>query len=61
VGRDIDRTELYVADEIFVCGTAWEVMPVVSIDRMEVGVGEPGPISLAIQGRYGDVVSGTRA
>lgn len=58
VERDIDRTELYVADEIFVCGTAWEVMPVVSVDRMEVGTGQPGPVSTAIQAGYARLVRG---
>jgi branched-chain amino acid aminotransferase len=56
--REIDRTELYVADEIFVCGTAWEVMPVVSIDRMDVGTGRPGPVSAAIQAEYARLVRG---
>ena len=44
VERDVDRTELYIADEVFICGTAVEVQPVVSVDRYKIGEGEPGPV-----------------
>ena len=37
VERDVDRTELYIADEVFICGTAVEVQPVVSVDRYKIG------------------------
>ena len=44
VERDIDRTELYVAEEIFLCGSGWEITPIVSLDRIPLGDGkEPGP------------------
>ena len=43
VERDVDRTELYVADEAFICGTAVEVQPIGSVDRYQVGDGEMGP------------------
>lgn len=47
--RSIDRTELYLADEMFVCGSAEEVTPVVSVDRVPLGDGKPGPITRALQ------------
>ncbi len=50
--RDIDRTELYVADEIFVCGTLAEIQPVVEIDRLPVGNGAPGPVTRTLQRLY---------
>ena len=37
--RDIDRSELAAADEAFFCGTAWEITPIVAIDRLPVGAG----------------------
>ncbi len=56
--RDVDRTELYVAQEVFVCGSAYEVTPVVSVDRYTVGDGRVGPIAKAIQATYLDVARG---
>jgi branched-chain amino acid aminotransferase len=50
--RDVDRTELYVADEIFICGSAEEVTPVVSVDRIPVGDERPGPITQQLQEVY---------
>jgi branched-chain amino acid aminotransferase len=59
VERDIDRTELYVADEVFICGTAWEIMPVLSVDRLPVGGGSlPGPVTKAMQDCYLTIVRG---
>lgn len=48
----VARERLYVADEIFFTGTASEITPVRSVDRITVGTGEPGPVTRAIQGRY---------
>src|SRR4029434_9976131 len=45
VEREIARTELYVADEAFFCGSGYEITPIVSIDRFPVGDGEVGPIT----------------
>jgi branched-chain amino acid aminotransferase len=53
--REIIRTDLYLADEVFMCGTAAEVTPLRSVDDHEIGV---GPITLELQGAYGDVVRG---
>lgn len=56
--REVDRTELYVADEVFQCGSAYEIQPIVSVDRYPVGDGRRGPITRAVQSRYFDVVRG---
>ncbi|GCE10345.1 branched chain amino acid aminotransferase [Tengunoibacter tsumagoiensis] len=56
--RSIDRTELYIADEIFLCGTGAQIAPVVSVDHNPVGKGETGPISKQLQDLYFDVVRG---
>ena len=58
VERDIDRTELYVCDEAFFCGSGHEVSPINSIDHYPVGAGEPGPITRQLQQLYFDVVTG---
>jgi branched-chain amino acid aminotransferase len=58
VERSIDRTELYVADEVFMCGTGAQVAPVIEIDRHRIGDGEPGPLTMRIQDIYNSVVSG---
>src|SRR5947199_391637 len=54
--RQIDRTELYIADEVFLCGTGAQIAPVISIDHNPVGNGEIGPISQRLQDLYFDVV-----
>ncbi len=58
VEREVDRTELYAADEAFFCGTGIEVVPIVTIDRMKLGDGNPGEISKKMQSCYHDVVRG---
>jgi branched-chain amino acid aminotransferase len=50
--RDVDRTELYVADEIFLCGTGLEVTTVVKVDRFTVGSGVAGPVTSALRDIY---------
>jgi branched-chain amino acid aminotransferase len=54
--REIDRTELYVCDEVFLCGTMSELLPVTSVDRLPIGDGLPGPLTRALQGHYDDAV-----
>jgi len=58
VERTVDRTELYAADEAFLCGSGWEVVPVTSIDRTALGDGKPGPVTRKIQEHYFDLVYG---
>jgi branched-chain amino acid aminotransferase len=50
--REIDRTELYVADELFACGTLAEIQPIVEIDHLPVGAGLPGPVTRKLQQLY---------
>lgn len=50
--REIDRTELYVADEVFLCGTMAEILPVTSLDRLPIGAGRPGVITGKLQELY---------
>lgn len=52
------RDELYIADEVFMVGTAAEVTPIASIDRRPIGSGVAGSFSLAMRERYLKVVSG---
>jgi branched-chain amino acid aminotransferase len=56
--RSIDRSELYVADEVFLCGTGAQVSPVASIDHRAIGNGDIGPITAKIMKHYFDAVRG---
>lgn len=57
--REVDRSELYLADEVFLCGTGQELVPVTSVDRLQVGAGAPGAITRRLQAAYEAVVRGT--
>lgn len=52
------RDEMYIADEVFMCGTAAEVTPVVEIDNRTIGSGVPGPVTKNVQARFFDVLKG---
>ena len=52
VERSIDRTELYVADELFFCGTGAQVAPCVRVDARPVGTGSIGPVAVALAAAY---------
>jgi branched-chain amino acid aminotransferase len=58
IERPIDRTELYVAEEAFFCGTGAEVKPIIEIDRRPVGNGEVGSITARLVELYSTVVRG---
>ena len=58
VERDIDRTELYVADEAFFCGSGYEITPIVSVDRFPLGDGQVGPITQRVLDAYMNLVRG---
>jgi branched-chain amino acid aminotransferase len=58
--RPIDRTELYIADEIFLCGTGAQIAPVIEVDHRPVGDGTIGAISKEVQRIYFDIVRGRR-
>lgn len=56
--RAIDRTELYIADEVFFCGTGAEIKPIVEVDRRAVGNGQIGPLTTRLQELYRATVRG---
>jgi branched-chain amino acid aminotransferase len=56
--RLIDRTELYVASEAFLCGSAYEVTPIRSVDRIPLKAGTPGPVTRAAWAAYEAAVRG---
>lgn len=58
VERTIDRTELYTCDEAFLCGSAMEMTPVLSVDKYVIGDGETGKITKELHIAYLDVVRG---
>jgi branched-chain amino acid aminotransferase len=58
VERDLARAELYLADEVFMTGTAAELCPVREIDDHTIGSGEPGPVTREIQRVFDDALHG---
>lgn len=58
VERTIDRTELYTCDEAFLCGSAMEMTPVLSIDKYVIGTGDTGVITKELHMAYLDAVRG---
>jgi len=56
--RDIDRSELYLAEEIFLCGTSAEIRPVLSVDRRTVGNGQVGAVTRRLWDAYETVLRG---
>jgi branched-chain amino acid aminotransferase len=61
VERPIDRTELYLADEIWICGTGVEILPVTRIDHRPIGEGKIGPLAEKVRHVFQDVVRGRNA
>ena len=56
--RSIDRSELYIADEVLLCGTGVQISPVIEVDHRKVGSGAIGPISSLVRERYFEAVRG---
>jgi branched-chain amino acid aminotransferase len=56
--RPIDRSEVYIADEAFLCGTGVQISPVISVDHRTIGKGEVGPVVMQIQKIFFDAVRG---
>ena len=56
--RTIDRTEVYMADEAFLCGSAMEVTPIYTVDRYPIGTGEQGEWTKKIHLKYLECVQG---
>src|SRR5207253_2247606 len=61
VEEPISRDQLYIADEVFVCGTAAEVIALREIDFRTIGTGKAGPITRALQQAFDEVTSGGHA
>lgn len=59
IERDIDRTELYIADEAFLCGSAIEIAPINNIDGFEISDGRSGEITRSLHKLYLKIVSGS--
>lgn len=56
--RRLTRDEVWIADEVFLCGTAAEITPVVEVDRRRIGDGTPGPVTRVLQDQYFAAVRG---
>jgi len=56
--QPLAREMLYIADEVFFTGTAAEITPIRSVDRIVVGKGQPGPFTRSLQGRFLSIVQG---
>jgi branched-chain amino acid aminotransferase len=56
--RETHKEELYSADEVFLCGTAAEITPVVNVDGISIGNGRPGPITKLLANNYKSIVTG---
>lgn len=58
VEREVDRTELLICDEAFLCGSGHEILPIISIDDYPVGDGVVGPVTSQLRDLYFDAVAG---
>ena len=56
--RDVGRTELYVADEVFLTGTGFQIAPIVEIDDRPIGTGQMGPVAVRLQELYFEAARG---
>jgi len=56
--QDLPRELLYIADEVFFCGTAAEITPIRSVDKVPIGIGKRGPITAALQQAFFDYING---
>ena len=54
----ISRDQIYIADEVFVCGTAAEVVPVTEVDFRKIGNGKIGPVTAVLQKTFNAVIRG---
>ena len=55
--REINRSELLIADEIFLCGSAAEITPITSVNNVLIGDGCPGPVTISLHKKYLQIVS----
>lgn len=60
IERPIPREMVYLADELFFTGTAAEITPIRSVDKIVIGEGKPGPVAKKLQKQFFDIVNGTQ-
>jgi branched-chain amino acid aminotransferase len=58
IERPIDRTEVYVADEAFLCGTGVQIVAITEVDHRPIGTGQMGPVAAQLRALYFDIVRG---
>ena len=56
--QDLPREMLYISDEVFFCGTAAEITPIRSVDKVSIGIGKRGPVTAALQQAFFDYING---
>lgn len=56
--RSVDRSELYIADEIFMCGSSARIVPILSVDKRKIGSGKQGPITKKLTDIYAEIQRG---
>lgn len=56
--RAVDRSELYIADEAFLCGSSARLIPIIAIDKRPVGTGAAGPVTTVLAKKYADAQTG---
>ena len=54
----LSRADVYGADEVFITGTASEIIAITQVDNVSIGSGKPGPVTISIQKKYADVTGG---
>ena len=58
VEKNLERVDLYTADEAFLTGTAAEIVPLIEVDRRKIGAGVPGPLTKQLMEAYHKLVRG---
>jgi branched-chain amino acid aminotransferase len=58
IERDVERSELYTADELFFVGTAAEITPILRVDGRTIGNGKVGPVAVKLRSMFTDIVKG---
>ncbi len=58
VEKIVPREMLYLADEVFFTGSAAEITPIRSIDKIKIGIGKRGPVTKALQERFFGILAG---
>jgi branched-chain amino acid aminotransferase len=56
--RPVDRSELYIADEVLLCGSSAGIVPITSVDKRPIGTGEPGPVTIKLSDNFQKMLHG---